>query len=391
MSSPHPEPRAEPAETVEWLELFFDLVVVVCLAILAERLHEHADIGGLAVFLVVFTAIWSTWTSFVIYADIANETTRVAVLMAAAGLIGLMTTTLPDLDERSGVFAIAFVVCRVMAARASLHTGRLLTSWPGVQLGGPSALWIASIWVDAPATYWLWAVALALELVLGVARASDDPEAGAAMAAQVNARQRRRERPGGRVVPPVVPIRIRGDHLGERLGLFVIIVLGEGVTQVIQSGSEAEWSRQVRFAEGAAFLLIVGLWWLIFHHRLGIGGGSHGIRVVLPVHLLATASLVLLATALGDLLQSAVAEPDDFWRWTACGAIAAWFAVVSAVAVAESATRAWILTRPLVSAIAALAVGALGAGLDGRWLVMLLLAAVAWTALAPAPTEGAPA
>ena len=57
MSSPGPEARAEPAETVEWLELFFDLVVVVCLAILAERLHEHADIGGLAVFLVVFTAI----------------------------------------------------------------------------------------------------------------------------------------------------------------------------------------------------------------------------------------------------------------------------------------------------------------------------------------------
>ena len=128
--------RAPGADLVGWLELFFDLVVVVCTAVIAERLHEHTDWGGVGVFLVVFTAIWSIWISFVVYADLADEGTRIAVLMIAAGVIGLMAAALGNLDERANAFAVGFVVCRVIAARAAMHTGRLLTSWPGVQLGG---------------------------------------------------------------------------------------------------------------------------------------------------------------------------------------------------------------------------------------------------------------
>lgn len=32
-------------------------------------------------------------------------------------------------------------------------------------------------------------------------------------------------------------------HLTERLGLFVIIVLGEGVISAVQAASEVEWDR----------------------------------------------------------------------------------------------------------------------------------------------------
>jgi low temperature requirement protein LtrA len=101
-------------ELVGWLELFFDLVVVVCTAVLAERLHEHPDWGG-GVFIVCFTAIWSLWISFVVYTDLANEGTRIAVLMIAAGVIGMMAAALGNLDERANAFAIGFVVLLLVA------------------------------------------------------------------------------------------------------------------------------------------------------------------------------------------------------------------------------------------------------------------------------------
>lgn len=124
--------------------------MVVCTAVLAERLHEHSDWAGVGVFVVCFTAIWSSWISFVVYTDLADETTRIATLILAAGLIGMMAAALGDLDERANAFAVGFVVCRVIAARAASRTGRLLTSWPVVQLGGLTTPWIVSLGAGRP-------------------------------------------------------------------------------------------------------------------------------------------------------------------------------------------------------------------------------------------------
>jgi hypothetical protein len=110
--------------------------------------------------------------------------------MIAAGVIGLMTAALGDLDERANAFAIGFVVCRVIAARAASRTRRLLTSWPAVQLGGLTTPWIVSIWVDAPAKYWIWAAAMALELVFAAARAVEGTEAAGALIERLDARMR---------------------------------------------------------------------------------------------------------------------------------------------------------------------------------------------------------
>jgi low temperature requirement protein LtrA len=39
----------------------------------------------------------------------------------------------------------------------------------------------------------------------------------------------------------VTVARTDTEHLAERLGLFAIIVLGEGVIQLVEAGSEAGW------------------------------------------------------------------------------------------------------------------------------------------------------
>jgi low temperature requirement protein LtrA len=50
-----------------WIELFFDLVVVVAVAQLAHRLQGHEGSPGwsdVLVFAVLYFAVWLVWASF---------------------------------------------------------------------------------------------------------------------------------------------------------------------------------------------------------------------------------------------------------------------------------------------------------------------------------------
>lgn len=64
-STPEPEHRAS------WLELFFDLVVVVAIGTLTERLTEDAGGWAFAKVIIMYLAVWLVWTSFMLYANIA--------------------------------------------------------------------------------------------------------------------------------------------------------------------------------------------------------------------------------------------------------------------------------------------------------------------------------
>ena len=360
---------------------------MVCTAVLAERLHEHPDWDGVGVFIVCFTAIWSIWISFVVYTDLAHENTRIATLMIAAGVIGIMAAALGNLDERADAFAIGFVVCRVIAARAASRTGRLLTSWPAVQLGGLTTPWIVSIWVDAPAKYWIWAAALALELAFAAARAAEGTEAAGALIERLNARMRRRAR-GREQLAPFVPVSGRPEHLGDRLGTFVIIVLGEGVAQIIRGATAAEWGNRFGVAAVSAFAILIGLWWLAFRHGFGVGDEpAFPLRTLLLMHLVMTAGVVALAAALGELLLDVHEPADAFYRWLPAGGLAAWFIVSAALAEGGGDRRTAV--RALGSAAIAGLAAALCGSVDALWFVVLLLVAVGWT-VAPLREHGGP-
>jgi low temperature requirement protein LtrA len=352
-------------------------VVVVCTAVLAERLHEHPDWGGVGVFLVCFTAIWSLWISFVVYTDLANENTRIATLMIAAAVIGMMAAALGDLDERANAFAVGFVVCRAIAARAALRTGQLLASWPGVQLGGLVTPWVVSFFVDAPAKYWIWAAALALELLFAAARAAEGEDEAGALIARLEARLRRKARGRGQLAP-FVPVSGRPEHLGDRLGTFVIIVLGEGVAQIIRGATSAGWGDGFAIAAVASFGILVGLWWLTFHHGFGAREDvPFPLRTLLPMHLAMTAGVVALAAALGELLLHVHEPASAFYRWLPAAGLAAWFAVSVVFAARDRDRRTAI--RALGSIAIAAVAAAAGGGIDALWFVVMLLAAVAWT------------
>jgi low temperature requirement protein LtrA len=72
-----PQDLLEAPDRIEWLELFFDLVVVAAVAVFSEALREDATWGGLGIFLVTYGAVWFAWVTVVMYTDVAGELTRV--------------------------------------------------------------------------------------------------------------------------------------------------------------------------------------------------------------------------------------------------------------------------------------------------------------------------
>ena len=227
-----------------WLELFFDLVFVVAVAQLAQELGTDITAGGFFRFLAFFIPVWWAWMGFTFYAnrfDTDDLPYRLVVLTAMLGVAAL-ATTLPAAfagDTRGFVLAYVFVRLMLLAlyARAIRHVveGRAIATFIFSAFSAAVVLWLASLLFAAPGRYWVWAIALAIEV-------------GAPLI-------------GWRLIPsnPVDP-----RHAPERLGLLTIIVLGESVFAVVLAITDVNWSTEALLAALGGFLCAAAFWWIYF-------------------------------------------------------------------------------------------------------------------------------
>src|SRR4029453_16572631 len=96
----------EPAEErhASWLELFFDLVIVVAVAQLAHLLHDGPGWYEAFLFVVLFYAMW------------AGRLTRTRAMLMAMFGSAIMAASVPRLqDGEPAGFVVAYVACRVLA------------------------------------------------------------------------------------------------------------------------------------------------------------------------------------------------------------------------------------------------------------------------------------
>ena len=125
--------------------------MVAAVAVLSETLREDATYRELGLFLISYAAVWFAWVSVVMYADVAGELTRVRTVIVSMFLLAVMAAAAPGhFEARANAFAAAFVLVRVFAARDSLRTGRLMTAWPLLQVGGFTLPWLVSLAVPPP-------------------------------------------------------------------------------------------------------------------------------------------------------------------------------------------------------------------------------------------------
>ncbi|MFI1990712.1 low temperature requirement protein A [Actinoplanes sp. NPDC020271] len=238
------------------LELFFDLAFVLFVGRCADVLAEHETFSGGFRFVAILVAGWWAWASATLYAnrfDTDDAIFRLLTLGGMAGVIVMAASAEEAIGDGSRWFALGYVLLRMTLIIGYLRVWRNLPeARAGIRpyLWGHVAgamCWTISLGVPGTGRYVLWAVGVALDLL------------GPTIAARV---------------PDAPPLHM--EHLPERFGLFVILVLGESVAAVVVGLRGGHWAAEVLLAATFGFLAAAGLWWSYFD----LSGGAAKRRLV---------------------------------------------------------------------------------------------------------------
>lgn len=293
-----------------WLELFFDLVLVVAIAQLAHLFVQHPDWHGALVAGGLFVAVFLAWQGFTAYADRFDTDDlpfRIATFAQMLALLALSVQVADVAEGHHAGFAIAFAIFRgilvALYVRAYRHVpaARPLIRRYGSVYAVSVVLWFVSTFLPASWALALWAVALLLDLSMP----------------PLSTRFHR--------AIPTDP-----EHLPERFGLFTLIVLGELVVTVGIGAREATWSPGVVAVAVAGFGIAACLWWVYFERLSGHELPRSAVPIVTfaYAHLPLLAALMYVAGGVSVLVRSEGA-PSPAGDWALCGGVAVFLAALN--------------------------------------------------------------
>jgi low temperature requirement protein LtrA len=287
-----PRLRASAGEADErrasWLELFFDLVFVVAIAGLSHELVVDHSAAGFLRFAGLFVPVYVAWQGYMVYADRFDSDDvafRLAyfVAMTAVATMAVLIGDVAHGDSTAG-FAVAYVTLR------SVMLGLYWRAWRAVPEARPLirryvsgygiavGIWLASLAVDTPYRYWLWGIALVLDLSL--------PPLSTRL---------------HRLIPT------HGSHLPERWALFTLIVLGESVVVVALETSGSNWRVESASAAVLGFAAVAAVWWLYFDRQADVvlEGTSPAPVIYSYAHLPLLMGLAAMSAGLALLIERA--------------------------------------------------------------------------------------
>jgi low temperature requirement protein LtrA len=252
-ASDHAQPAAAPpahARKVSWLELFFDLVFVAAVTQVAEPLRHHYSFHELTRLAPLFLLICWAWKGQAVFATRfgADRTgDRVLTLVQMFTLAALAANAKDSLDSESTAgFVAAYAVIRLILVgqyahvRRATHAQALATRYLAGH-GAAALLFLASAFVEAPARYWIWGLAAAIDFTTPWF-----------------------------AVPLTVDLPPDRAHLPERLGLFMLILLGDAVIAVMQGmESQDTWTPAAAVSAFLGMAILFLLWWSYFDGAAG--------------------------------------------------------------------------------------------------------------------------
>jgi low temperature requirement protein LtrA len=355
------EDDVEDERHATWLELFFDLVFVVAIAQLADGLAEDPSVRGFLIFAGLFVAVWWAWVGYTFYADRfdTDDPPHRVLMIAGMFVVAVLASVIPDaFHGETASFALAYAGVRsivvLLNVRAWWH---LPAARPLLNVYIPAfttsiVLFLVSVTVEPPYRYWLWALALAVDL--GTPLAS-----------------------GRRI--RLVPIH--ASHIPERVGLFTIIVFGESVLAVVLGTSTVSWGLESAVTAALGFAVAGALWWVYFDY---VDSSIVG-RTVLAGQIYLYAHLPLLTglAALGAGIKLGIQATADTGltdevSWIIAVGIALFMVSVAAIHLVTSRARYDIdLWLRLGTAALALGLGALGPDLGIVAMLAIIAGALA--------------
>jgi low temperature requirement protein LtrA len=349
--------------TVSFLELFYDLVYVVVISRAAHTLAEHISWRTVGEFAVVFALIWFAWVNGTLYYELHGREdgrTRVFVFVQMLLLAVLAVFTSNAAGENGATFAAVYTLYLVVLTWLwytvrRQDTEEYMTITARYLTGMIIAIAVMGVSVALPQEPRLvaWAVLMAGWLV-GVHFI------------------------GGSVTALGLTAT---DSMVERLGLFVIIVLGEVVVGVVNGLSETD--RTFRSVATGMLGLAIGFafWWTYFDYvgrrlprddRLTI---TRWITSHLPVSLSIAAGGAAMVSLIAHAGDGVTPAPT---AWLLAGSVAfGLVALIIHMATLQEFERKPALYRPVMAAIAVAAVAAVLAGwlAPAPWLLALILVA----------------
>ena len=204
-----------------WMELFFDLIFVALVGQLALGLHEHPSLETLLLFTALFASVWWSWVNLTFTVNVMPWLTRkqlAVVMLAAMFAVGAIAVAAPEATgDRAWLFAagnaaLRFVLLGLWISQSwgagTASRIRLL-----VYNGVTALIWLVSIWVPSPWNFVLWGLVIVIEVTLLVTSSQSWAD---------------------RVLP-----NMNVEHLSERFGLLVVIVLGESVLSSVTALDDA--------------------------------------------------------------------------------------------------------------------------------------------------------
>lgn len=350
---PRLQTETEGERNATWLELFYDLVFVATVAMLGIRLAADTSGTGWLSYAGYFLLVWWLWASHTFYADRYDTDDLVyrflaGTQMVAIAILAASVSTGPAAS--TAVFAAAYAAARILLlllyARAYrfVPATRQLVRGYLIGFGIGASVWVLSIFVPEPARFWLWGIALAIDLATPFVM---------------------------RRAQAASPLDV--SHLPERFGLFTILVLGEAIVAVAVGLGHVEWQWSTTIAGIAGLSIATALWWIHFDNvdgrvvRRKGGGKAWQPTVWIYSHLPLAIGLAMVGVG----VEHAIVASDhghhytSAERWLLVGGVA--LALAAMVGIETAARRdirddlrtALILSRVVVIALALL-VGLLG-------------------------------
>jgi low temperature requirement protein LtrA len=325
----------EPASASR-LELFFDLAYVLVVLELATTFLKDLTWHGLGTFAALYVALWFSWVGFTLYAnrfDTDDVVFRIAKLAATLAIAGCAASASSATSSFSTPFAACFLIGRIilllLLARAWRHVpeARPTITIYLASTGISAALWAVSIGTTGTARLLLWIAAVAVDA------------AGPVLAT------RREDR---------APLHM--EHLPERFGLLVILVLGEAVGGAATGVHDAGWTAPSVAVGVAGFVIAAALWWNYFdvtadhseqelHDAEDTDPAGHGAPtderhdLFVYGHLPLTTGIVVVGVGIEDLVLHPDAPLPSAGGWTlTCGLV---LYLVGTALILGGTRRAW--------------------------------------------------
>jgi low temperature requirement protein LtrA len=281
------------------MELFFDLIFVALVGQLAHGLHDEPTFGTLLLFFALFASVWWSWVNLTFAVNVMPQLTRRTlslVMLVSMFAVGAIAVAAPEATgERAWLFAAGNAALRLVLLALWLRQQRGNTGASRLRIlaynGLTAALWVASIWIPQPFDFVLWTLAIVIEvglLVGSVARWS-----------------------GGLLD------RLNVEHLSERFGLLVIIVLGESVLSTV-SALDATWTPAAGVTAALGLVIAALLAWSFFLYgvdamRAGLDRlrAESDFRAIRDTVGFLPFLLVSGVTIISGAIANAIAHPDE--------------------------------------------------------------------------------